>query len=190
MERIGEVIAATTVEIQGESYQLHNPPPLGSLVKTGGIYGVVHYAATESLDPGRPAIARGGEEREEADIFLHHPQLASLFRTTFRALAVGHSIDGKIYHFLPPRPAHVHSFVYLCSSEEVAAFTGSLDFLSLLLSASVPVAREELVAACLRQAATAQPSASAFLLQAGRELATRLGEDWASLSSILKRLRE
>ena len=116
--KIGEVIEANTGEFIAECYELHTPPPLGSLVKTGDgeveIYGIVCNASTESIDPGRRPVARGKEEATEEDIYRQHPQLSRLMRTTFEAIVIGHGAGDKIYHYLPPRPSRVHSFVYHC----------------------------------------------------------------------------
>ncbi len=58
-DKIGEVIEASTGQFVAECYELHSPPPLGSLVKTSDgdveIYGVVCNAATESIEPGPPS---------------------------------------------------------------------------------------------------------------------------------------
>ena len=77
--KIGEIIEASTGEFTAQCYELHQPPPLGSLVRTAegetDIYAVVCDAATTGIEPGRRPIARGREEVEEEDIFRSSPQL-------------------------------------------------------------------------------------------------------------------
>ncbi len=192
--KIGEIIEASTSEFVAECYELHQPPPLGSLVKTRNvsieIYGMVHQAATASIEPGRRPIARGKEEVEEEDIYRTNPQLSRLLRTDFTALVLGHREGEKLHHYLPPRPARIHSFVYLCDPDEVCEFSQSLDFLSILVNARVPGVVDELVAACLRQASQAHPDRHGFLVAAGKQLVTLLGGEFSRLDTILRRIRE
>jgi len=191
-EKVGEVLEASTAGFLAQSYELYQAPPLGSLVRVEegdiSIYAVVHQATTASIDPGRPPIARGKDAAAEEDIYRENPQLLYLFRTNFEALVVGHRADGFMHHYLPPRPARVHSFVYCCSPEEVREFTGSLDFLHLLVNSSAGTG-DELVAACLRRAAEDHIDSYDFRVQAGRELVRLLGGDPHRLGAILRRIR-
>jgi hypothetical protein len=189
--KIGEIIEASTGEFMAQCYELHQPPPFGSLVKTreGEIemYGVVCDAATASIEAGRRPIARGREEAEEGDIFRSSPQLEKLLRTDFSALVVGHKEGQRLNHYLPPRPARIHSFVYACDAEEVAKFSQSFDFLSILVNSREQ--SDELIAACLRHAAGAHPDPRAFLVRAGKELAVLLAGEVSRLDTILRRIR-
>jgi hypothetical protein len=193
-DKIGEIIEASTGQFVAECYELHTPPPLGSLVKTSEgdveIFGMVCNAATESIEPNRRPIARGKEEATEEGIYRQHPQLSKLLRTTFDTLIVGHSKGDATspLHYLPPRPPHVHSFVYLCEQDEVCRFTHSLDFLPILLGTR-SVAVDEIVAACLRQASCAHDDQRAFLVRSGKELAILLGAELNRLNAILRRIR-
>jgi hypothetical protein len=194
-DKIGEVIEAGTGQFVAECYELHSPPPLGSLVKTSDgeveIYGVVCNASTESVDPGRRPIARGKEEATEEGIYRQNPQLSKLLRSTFDTLVVGHSKgDGTSpLHYLPPRPPRVHSFVYPCPQDEVRRFTRSLDFLTVLLGAKINSV-DEIVSACLRQASSAHTDRHAFLVKAGKELAILLGDELNRLNAILRRIKQ
>jgi len=189
--KIGEVIQASTGEFTAQCYELHRPPPFGSLVKTREgeveIYGVVSRAETTSIEPGRRPIARGREEKEEEDIYRASPQLEKLLRTDFDALVVGHREGEKLHHYLPPRPARIHSFVYLCDREEAVQFSQSLDFLSILVGAGGQA--DELIAASLRHVAAAQPDPQDFLIRAGKELAVLLGGETNRLNTILRRIK-
>jgi len=191
-DKIGEVIEASTGQFVAECYELHSPPSLGSLVKTSDgdveIYGVVCNAATESVDPGRRPIARGKEEATEEGIYRQHPQLSKLLRTTFDTLVLGHGQGDELHHYLPPHPSRVHSFVYLCETDEVSRFTESLDFLPILLGTRAG-AVDEIVSACLRQASCAHDDKRAFLIKAGKELAVLLSSDLNRLNAILRRIR-
>ena len=189
--KIGEVIQASTSEFIAQCYELHLPPPFGSLVKTREgeveIYGVVSRAETTSIEPGRRPIARGRDEDNEEDIYRTSPQLARLLRTDFTALVVGHEEGQKLNHYLPPRPAKIHSFIYLCDAEEIEKFSQSLDFLSILVG--VGVQADELIAASLRHAASAHRDPGDFLTRAGKELAVLLGGEISRLNNILRRIK-
>jgi len=190
--KIGEVIEASTGEFVAECYELHSPPPLGSLLRTSDgemeIYGVVYNASTESIDPGRRPLARGREESEEENIYRQHPQLSRLLRTTFDTLIIGHGQGDELHHYLSPRPPRVHSFVYLCDQDEVRRFTRSLDFLAILLNSKAGSV-DEVVSACLRQASRAHDDERAFLVRAGKELAVLLGGELNRLNAILRRIK-
>lgn len=190
--KIGEVIESGSDRFVAECYELHTPPPLGSLVRTTDgqveIYGVVCNASTESIDPGRRPLARGREESEEENIYRQHPQLSRLLRTTFDTLVIGHGQGDALHHYLPPRPPRVHSFVYLCEGDEVRRFTRSLDFLAILLGARAGSV-DEVVSACLRQAAGAHDDERAFLVRVGKELAVLLGGELNRLNAILRRIK-
>jgi len=188
-ERVGEVIEAGTTSFSAQCYELYEIPPLGSLVKTGDasaeLYAIVYNAATTSLDPGRRPIARGKDETTEEAIFRSSPQLTKLLRSEFGAVVVGHKEGEKLYHHLPPRPAHIHSFVYQCTPQEVMEFGRSFGFLNILLNANLPVPAEELVGAALRRMSQAHKDPRVFLVAAGKELAIMLSGDLNRLKAIL-----
>jgi hypothetical protein len=191
-DRVGEVIEASTTEFVAECYELYELPPLGSLVSVGDAaeqtFGIVYHATTASVEPGRRPIARGKDEASEEGVYKSSPQLEKLLRSEFSALVVGHGNGEVIRQYLPPKPARIHSFVYLCPSEQVKDFSHSLDFLGLLLGTSLSVSVEELIAATLRQMSHAHEDRQAFLKAAGRELATLLSSNYSRLKVILGRI--
>ena len=188
-DKIAEVIEAETTRFTAQCYDLYELPPLGSLVRTGDIYGIVFNAATTSLEPGRKPLARGKDEATEEAVYESSPQLAKLLRSEFGALAAGF-IDGDIVrHYLPPQPAKIHAFVYSCEPNEVKEFSESFGFLDILANAALPVPPEELISATLRQMSRAQEDPQAFLVAAGKELAVLLSSQYDRLKSILGRLQ-
>ena len=192
-QRVGEVIEASTTDFVAQCYELYQSPPLGSLVKTSDsgmeLYGIVHNATTTSLEPGRRPIARGKDETSEEAVYQTSPQLLKLLRSEFGALVVGHRQDDKLHHYLPPKPARIHSFVYLCPPEEIKEFSQSFDFLNILLTTRLPVPPEELIAACLRQMSQVYEDRRAFLVAAGKELAILLSGQFNQLKAILERIK-
>jgi len=194
VERVGEVIEASTTDFVAQCYELYQSPPLGSLVKTTDLpvelYGIVYHAATTSLEPGRRPIARGKDEASEEAIYQSSPQLLKLLRSEFSALVVGHRQGDKLHHYLPPKPARIHSFVYLCPPEEVKEFSQSFDFLNILINTHLPVSAEEITAASLRQMSQVYEDSHAFLVAAGKELAILLSGQFNQLKAILGRMKQ
>jgi len=187
--RVGEIIEASTTQFVAQCYELYELPPLGSLVKTGDIYGIVANAATTSLEPGRRPIARGKDEASEEEIYRASPQLLKLLRSEFSALVVGHKEGDRLCQYLPPNPARIHAFVYPCPPGEVKEFSQSFNFLNILVNTRLPVPADELIAAALRQMSQAHEDRQAFLVSAGKELAVLLSSDFNQLKSILGRLQ-
>jgi hypothetical protein len=188
-QKIAEVIEASTARFTAQSYELYELPALGSLVKTGDIYGIVSHALTTGLEPGRKAIARGRDEPSEAAVYESSPQLTKLLRSEFMAAAAGYKNGDNYYQCLPPQPARIHGFVYLCQPDEIKEFSRSFSFLNILTNAALLVPPEELIAAALRQMAAAQEDPRAFLVAAGKELANLLSNDFIRLKNILGRLK-
>jgi hypothetical protein len=193
VQRVGEVIEASTTNFVAQCYELYQSPPLGSLVKTRDLpvelYGIVYNATTASVDPGRRPIARGKDADSEEEIYRSSPQLLQLLRSEFCALVVGHRQDDKLLHYLPPKPARVHSFVYLCPQDEVKQFSQSFAFLNMLINTNLPVPGDEIIAACLRQMSLAYEDRHTFLVAAGNELAALLSGQFNQLKAILERVK-
>ncbi|MFC1903846.1 hypothetical protein ACFLXJ_04430 [Chloroflexota bacterium] len=192
-DRVGEVIEASTTDFTAQCYELYQLPPLGSLVKTRDepvdLYGIVYHATTGSLEPGRRPIARGKDEASEEEIYRSSPQLSKLLKSEFSALVVGHRESDKLYHYLPPKPARIHGFVYACSPEEVKEFSQSFAFLNILVNTHLPVSVDELTAATLRRMSQSHTDPHAFLVAAGKELAILLSGQFNQLKAILGRLK-
>lgn len=192
-ERVGEVIEASTMDFTAQCYELYQVPSLGSLVKTVDspleLYGIVCHATTASLEPGRRPIARGRDEESEDAVYRANPQLTSLLRTEFSTLVVGFKENETLFQYLPPKPARIHGFVYLCSPDEVREFGQSFDFLNMLLKTPLHVPAEELIPAALRHLAHFSDDRHQFLVAAGKELAILLSGDFNRLKVILGRIK-
>ena len=191
--KLGEVVEASSAEFTAQCYKLDQAPLLGNIVKTQGytgeIYGVVYNVETHSLEPGRRVVARGENLAAEKEIFAANPQLYRLLTTDFKVLILGHAEGDNWHHYLPPKSASIHGFVYSCQPEEIRAFTRTLDFLSLIINARIPVPVDEVAAACIRYASQAHHDTNTFLVKAGKELAVMLSGDVSRLNSVLKRLK-
>ncbi len=193
-EKIGEVLEASTTSYIAQSYQLFKLPPLGSLVKTRDgditIYGVVSGGSTGGIEPGRRPIARGQDEENEEAVYKTSPQLDKLLKSEFSVLVIGHREGDAVRHYLPPRPARIHGFVYQCNNAEIKAFSSSLGFLNIIITSSSAVPAEELVAASLRNMSLVQEDKHAFLVASGKELAHLLSGELNRLKAILERIKK
>ena len=192
--KIAEVIETSSTGFTAQCYDLNAAPPLGSLVKTSidgsVIFAVIAHVQTSSLEPGRKPVARGRDEQTEDAIFEANPQLEKLMRCEVQAVIVGHEIEGDIRHYLPPRPARLHGFVYDCGDEEVRSFSQKTGFVTLLLSAQGAVCPEEIVSAAVRRMSASYKGEERrqFLVGAGKALAQLLSADYNRLKTILERL--
>ena len=191
--RVGEVIETGTAEFTAQCYELYQSPPLGSLVKASDEsirqYAIVYNATTSSIEPGRRPIARGKDESSEEAVYRSSPQLLKLLRTEFNALVTGYREGERLFHYLPPRPVRIHSFVYECGDEEIKEFSGSFDFLNILINSGLPIPVEEIIAASLRRMSRVYDDPRRFLVSAGKELAVLMGTDFNRLKSVLSKIR-
>lgn len=199
-ERIGEIIETTTTCFTAGTYQLLEAPPFGSLVRAQtrvngmAIYGLVYTIHTGSKEPGGRAIVRGrtysGKTLYDEEIYREHPDLAEVLQTEFSALTVGFVDQERIYHYLPPHPPPVHYSVYLCGNDELVNFGQSNDFFrSVLFAPQIP--GDDLLPATIRAIARMRPrdESRAYLVQAGRKIASLLKDDYDRLSALLARIK-
>jgi hypothetical protein len=198
MERIGEIIEASTTTFTAGAYELHAAPPFGSLVRAAtrsedlAVYGLVYEIRTGSKEPGGRAVVRGrtytGRNLYDEEIYHEHPDLAEVLQTEFSAITVGFCAGERVYQYLPPQPPPVHYSVYPCPPAELARFAAASDFFrAVLFAAHIP--SDELLAAAIRAAAQAHPDGDAYRLQAGRELAGLLKDDYDRLTALLRRIK-
>lgn len=190
--KIAEVIEASTTEFVAQCYDLDGAPAFGSFVRVRDraidIFAVVSEVRTASVDPGRRPLARGQDADDEEQLYRDNPEIRELLRTELTATVVGFREAEEFKHYLPPRPPRIHGFVYQCADAEIEAFTDRLDFLQTLLASPNRVALDELIAAAIRSACQARGGDRAFLIRAGKEVATLLANEVNRLNGILRRI--
>jgi len=189
--RIGEIIETNTLGFIAKSEELHQHPPLGSLVKVRGpdgedyAYAVVSFGQTASPEPGRRAVARGGDDVHDEAVYQAHPQLSRILQTEFHAALVGCAPDGRLRQHLPPQPPRLHYDVLACTAAETRAFTEQLPYFRLLLNAPGELSGEQLLAAHIRAAYRQRGDDAAWLERAARQAATLLKGDYERLLTLL-----
>ena len=184
---VGEVVESSTTELIAQARELHGAPSFGQFVRVEAampVVGIAFNVFTHSIEANRRPTAYG---KTEAELRLEQPQIFELLRTEFQALVIGYLDGDESVQILPPQPARIHSFVYLCSDEQVRAFTRTDDYLRSILNTS-KVPTDELVIAVLRHAVRAHGHAPSYLVQMGKELSRLLSDDYDRLSSIIRRV--
>ncbi len=193
IEYAGEVIESSTSELVAEARELDQAPAFGSLVHVEADFstvGVVFNISTQSIEPGRRAMAFGMSAN---DLRMQQPQIFELLRTHFQVHVLGYMEGADPVQVLPPQPAPVHSFVHECDDELVKQWTASDEYLrSLLNRPAQRLPADDLVIALVRRALRAHESvretAREFGLRTGKQLARLLRDDYDRLGSILRRI--
>lgn len=189
--RIGEIIETNTLGFIAKSDKLHEHPPLGSLVKVRGpdsqdyAYAIVSFGQTASPEPGRRAVARGGQGIHDEAVYQAHPQLPHILQTEFHAALVGCVEGERVRQHLPPQPPRLHYDVLACTADEVCAFSQQLPYFRLLLNAPGELPGEQLLAAHIRAAYRQRGNDVAWLERAAREAAALLKGDYERLMTVL-----
>lgn len=188
--RIGEIIESTSTRFVAESFELNQPPALGSLIKVhlregSELYGVVCYGQTGSLDPGRRAVRRSSDEVYDEEIYRESPQLEHTLRTEFESLSVGVVEGGVARQCLPPQPPALHFSVHDCTRHETVSFTENLYYFRLLLAAAGRVPADQLLAANVWQVHKERGEDKDWLTKAAREIANLLKHDYDRLMTVL-----
>ncbi len=191
LDVIGRVIEAKVAQFSAECYELHTAPDLGTLVAVenprGEIYAVVCDVMTASVEPGRRPVAHMPPDADADAILEDNPQLKLLLKTTFEAIVVAFRANDGIRQHLPPAAARIFARVRPCSAAVVRQLTDEPQFLKLLLTAGS--ASDEVIAACLRQAAESHLDPNRFRVRAGKALLGLLGHDPDRLTAILRSIQ-
>lgn len=188
-EYIAEVIESSTTEFVAQTRKLHGSPPFGAFVKAGASpasLAMIYNISTGSADLNRRPVAYG---KTEDELRKEQPQIFELLRTEIRAKIIGYADDYGVQQLLPPQPPRLHSFVFVCTPEEVQTFTRQFDYFRTLLGVGGTLSDELLIAA-IQQTCGCQPESSyTCLIRAGKELSRLLRDDYDRLESILRRMR-
>ncbi|MCL5291600.1 MAG: hypothetical protein M1548_03600 [Actinobacteria bacterium] len=190
IDRIGEVIEASTTRFRAQREELDNPPAFGSFVKVPSgpditSYAIVYNVYETSIDASRRPMAMGLTEEE---LKAQQPQIFEMIRLEFEAAIVGFKDQGgAVKAYLPPWPPRIHAFVGACGPEEVISLTEDLDFIR-AINALPGLPTDELIAAAVRVAYQNRDCDAEFLVKAGQEIAIMLKEEYERARSILRRV--
>ncbi len=190
--QVGHLLrAGTTGFVAGCAVSQAETPSFGALVRaplTPGysVYGLVHDIHIDDDGLVRQLVT-AGEVRERV---IADSRINRIVPLEVSVLAVGYEQDGRLYHLLPPRPPLSLDAIYLCSAEELAAFTcaGRFGYFRHILQAKdIPIG--EVLAAHILDVKTRTGNAK-WVEQAIQELITLLRDDYPTLMSVLGALGE
>ncbi len=191
--RIGEVVETSTVRFVVECDELDRVPELGSFVRVAGqgidaVYGVVAYAETGTVDPGRRVIRRGSPALQDQALYEANPELRLVLRSLFVAVAVAFERGAQLVFLVPPFPPPLHYSVETVDRSTILRLTEKPAYFPMLERFEGPVPAEQLLAAHLRYVFHMRNDDRGWLEAAARELARRLKRDYDRLANVLAAL--
>lgn len=179
-------------------------PRFGSFVRVDSpendisIFAIVFNVITNPPDSVHKPSALGLTRDQ---LRVEQPHIFALLKTEVHAQIVGYLdwSDKAIYQHLPPQPPEVHDFVYSASQEEVLKLSSEFEFLR-LLNGVTSVPADELMAACVREAARAraqtydsaaeaEKASTSYLIEAGRAISQLFRSDYERMLSIVRKIK-
>ncbi len=201
---IGEVLASSITGFNAEAWsegydaesemKIETTPSFGSFVKSYSeenrlsVYGVVYNIITGPQDQHhKPTALRMTRKELKAE----QPQIFSLLKTHWQVAIIGYRNEksSEMSNTLPPLPPQVHDFVYLPENNEIFKISESLEFLRMLTSVTGSIPQDELMAAAIRQAASARKGSYDFLLAAGQQVSKLFRDDYERMVSVLRKIK-
>lgn len=195
--QIGRLLRASTTScVVGCKVTQRDAPALGSLVRipvdpqTGiCIYGLISDIHVDDDGLVRQLVTAEGVSEE---VILDNRNNRNV-PLEISVIFCGHEVDGKVSHLLPPRPPLTLDQIFLCTDDELYAFTSPPRFgyfRHLLRAKDIPVG--EILASHLQQAAPIHQEHGDpdWIKAAGRELITALRDDYPVLIDVLRALAD
>lgn len=191
--RIGEIVETSTVRFVVECDELDRLPELGSFVRVAGsdidaVYGIVAFAETGTVDPGRRVVRRGSPTLQDRALYEANPELRLVLRSLFVAVAVAFERSDELVFLVPPYPPPLHYSVERADEATVLRLTARPLYLPLLERFEGPVPTEQLLAAHLRYVYRVRGNDRDWLETTARELARLLKRDYDRLTGVLTAL--
>ncbi len=195
--QIGRLLRASTTScVVGCKVTQREAPALGSLVRipidpqTGiSIYGLISDIHVDDDGLVRQLVTAEGVSDE---VILDNRNNRNV-PLEISVVFCGHEVNGKVSHLLPPRPPLTLDQIFLCTDDEVYAFTSPPRFgyfRHLLRDKDIPIG--EILASHLQQAAPIHQEQGNpdWVKAAGTELITALRDDYPVLIDVLRALAD
>lgn len=213
---LAEVLTSSITGLVAETIKSNSngkvlKPRFGSFVRVDSpendisIFAIVFNVITNPPDSVHKPSALGLTRDQ---LRVEQPHIFALLKTEVHAQIVGYLdwTDKAIYQHLPPQPPEVHDFVYSASQEEVLKLSSEFEFLR-LLNGVTSVPADELMAACVREAARAragdptvhnsgsgteydkEQASTAYLIEAGRAISQLFRSDYERMLSIVRKIK-
>lgn len=186
---VGEVVSAEYTSFCAESFELHQAPPLGGLIITDKVVGLLYSVHTERLGESR----RKGDGTEiEGAVYNKHPELKFILRTQFTCLCIGYyDAAANVRHFYPDLPPRVHYPAYLLETDDLLKFTASPNYLRPAINANESCVDQALVNLLSNVYRLRKESDGwNYLLDASEFLGRLLKGQYSRLLTILETLEE
>ena len=190
--QIGHLLHSSTSQfVAGCSVSQLEAPAFGALVRAPldqdyCVYGLIYDIHIDDDGLVRQLVTAGNISPE----VMHDNRERRIVPVEMSVLTVGYEQGGRIFHLLPPRPPLSLDVIYLCSTNELARFTGAGRFgyfRHILQAKDIPVG-EVLAAHILDVKRKTQNGA--WVEAASQELITLLRDDYPTLMSALGALGE
>ena len=190
--QIGHLLHSSTSQfVAGCSVSQLEAPAFGALVRAPldqdySVYGLIYDIHIDDDGLVRQLVTAGNISPE----VMHDNRERRIVPVEMSVLTVGYEQGGRIFHLLPPRPPLSLYVIYLCSTNELARFTGAGRFgyfRHILQAKDIPVG-EVLAAHILDVKRKTQNGA--WVEAASQELITLLRDDYPTLMSVLGALGE
>ena len=190
--QIGHLLHSSTSQfVAGCSVSQLEAPAFGALVRAPldqdySVYGLIYDIHIDDDGLVRQLVTAGNISPE----VMHDNRERRIVPVEMSVLTVGYEQGGRIFHLLPPRPPLSLDVIYLCSTNELARFTGTGRFgyfRHILQAKDIPVG-EVLAAHILDVKRKTQNGA--WVEAASQELITLLRDDYPTLMSVLGALGE
>ncbi|MCS7050053.1 MAG: hypothetical protein NZL87_00390, partial [Thermomicrobium sp.] len=148
----------------------------GSFVRVEGtgvdaVYGIVAFAETGTVDPGRRVVRRGSTDLRDRALYEANPELRFVLRSLFVAVAIAYEAAGRLVYLVPPYPPPLHYSVSPVQGDEIRRLTATHTYLAMLLDFVGPIPCEQLLAAHLLYVYRERRSDRDWLEQAAQEIA-------------------
>ncbi len=185
--KIGRLLRSSTDQfVVGCQVSQIDAPAFGGLVRIplgdgNQIYGLIHDIRVEDDDLVRQLVTTEHVD----DTVIADNRVNRNVPVEISAIVVGHRQGDTIRHLLPPRPALSLDMIYLCSDEELVAFTSAGRFgyfRHILRAEQVPIG--ELFTAHIDNVFQAGQDRE-WVVRAARELINLLRSDHDTLMSVL-----
>ena len=190
--QIGHLLHSSTSQfVAGCSVSQLEAPAFGALVRAPldqdyCVYGLIYDIHIDDDGLVRQLVTAGNISPE----VMHDNRERRIVPVEMSVLTVGYEQGGRIFHLLPPRPPLSLDVIYLCSTNELARFTGTGRFgyfRHILQAKDIPVG-EVLAAHILDVKRKTQNDG--WVEAASQELITLLRDDYPTLMSVLGALGE
>ena len=189
--RVAEIVESSSLTFKAQTDDLYTSPSMGSLVSTTEnnimTLALVEYIETNSIDPGRIAIAQDKTFTSSEEIYSNHPELHSLLRTIFFARVIGHINKDVFYPNLPETPPKIHSLVEQCDSHILKQVAESKTIIANIVQAKT-ISGDDFIVASLKTLSLSSTDQEEYLINCGRVLVELLYTEQQRLNLILAKL--